>query len=715
MRMSVTTTSGSSASTASASCTPVLAGRDQLDPRVGVEQVPERLAHEIAVVGDDDRGSSRTDRAGRAADPSGRMASKRSPTSTELSVLGRCGSTEWARHAAPRRGGVQAPPRSASVRPCRPAAVARMLTHDDRRHSPRRGATIALATRAPRRPALRATVRRPRLVATLAGPDAPAVRRARRSRRVRQDDAAVRMGRARPAAVRLGDRGPPPRRAARAAAGDRPRGRRRRGRGRRTGASCSSSTTSTCCAPPPRARRSPRSPPQLPAEITVALASRSEPPLPDRAAARPGPGDRAAPRRPGDDARPRRPRCCAPPGCSSNATTSTCCCTGPRAGPPALSLAALALGEQRVPGPAPSRASPASTGSSPSTCATRCCASSTEDDLRFVAAQLGPRDADRTRVRRDPRAVRARPTTLARLLRSGFPLVALDRTAERYRHHRLLADMLRAELRRTDAGARRRALHRRASALVRALPATATRALHHALAGGRGRRAPATSSGTACPATVEQGACATVEHWLSRFTRRPDRRPRRGSRCPPPACSSRTAAGDLAEHWLAAVDAAGPDRDVAGGVAALAAALGRDGLATDGRGRRPRVRAARRRTVPCQALCGLLAGVAAHLRGDRETARRRLEDGARRAAVSAPQIHALCLAQLALVALEDDDAEDAARLSTRARAQVARYGLARYPGERARAGGLRARARPARPRRGGARRRRARPPPCSSG
>jgi len=51
----------------------------------------------------------------------------------------------------------------------------------------------------------------------------------------------------------------------------------------------------------------------------------------------------------------------------------------------------------------------------------------------------------------------------------------------------------------------------------------------------------------------------------------------------------------------------------------------------------------------------------------------RLEAGARRAAVSAPHVHALCLAQLALIALEDNDWEGANRLITRARAQVARY------------------------------------------
>ena len=152
-----------------------------------------------------------------------------------------------------------------------------------------------------------------------------------------------------------------------------------------------------------------------------------------------------------------------------------------------------------------------------------------------------------------------------------------------------------------------------------------------------------------------------------------------------------------------------PERQVAGGVAALLAALwaatGSAAWATM-RWRRPRCW---RPTVPCQALCGLLRGVAEHLRGDSEAARRQLEAAARRAAVSAPQVHALCLAQLALIALDDDDPEGAARLITRARSQVARYGLARYPTSAARPGRLGARARAARTRRGGARRRAPRP------
>jgi LuxR family maltose regulon positive regulatory protein len=169
-----------------------------------------------------------------------------------------------------------------------------------------------------------------------------------------------------------------------------------------------------------------------------------------------------------------------------------------------------------------------------------------------------------------------------------------------------------------------------------------------------------------------------VEHWLSRFT---------DAQVAAYPLLALTAAGTqlvqgqghLAEHWLAAAaTTSSNDRDIAGGIAALRAALGRDGLARMGDDAE-HASALLTAENPCQALCGLLSGVAAHLRGDTDAGRRRLEDGARRAAVSAPHVHALCLAQLGLVALETDDWESAARVVTRARSQVARYGLARYP------------------------------------
>ena len=178
---------------------------------------------------------------------------------------------------------------------------------------------------------------------------------------------------------------------------------------------------------------------------------------------------------------------------------------------------------------------------------------------------------------------------LARLLRSNFPLVALDRTGERYRYHRLLADMMRAELHRTEPELEA-ALHRRASAW-HARSGAREPALQHALA--------ADEVGCAgdlvwadLPTSLEHGSSATVEHSLTRFT---NTQLAAHPRLALAAAGMQLAhgQGDLAEHWVrAATSAAGDADEVRGGIAALRAALGRDGLDAHDRGRRTRDRAA---------------------------------------------------------------------------------------------------------------------------
>jgi LuxR family maltose regulon positive regulatory protein len=71
--------------------------------------------------------------------------------------------------------------------------------------------------------------------------------------------------------------------------------------------------------------------------------------------------------------------------------------------------------------------------------------------------------------------------------------------------------------------------------------------------------------------------------------------------------------------------------------------------------------------------------VSRHLLGDRDGAEARLLEGARRGAVSAPNVQALCLAQLALGATGREDWEGAAEFASRARSQVERYGLGHFP------------------------------------
>ena len=82
---------------------------------------------------------------------------------------------------------------------------------------------------------------------------------------------------------------------------------------------------------------------------------------------------------------------------------------------------------------------------------------------------------------------------------------------------------------------------------------------------------------------------------------------------------------------------------------------------------------------PWRSLCCLMGGVAAHLEGDAAAARPQLEEGARRGAIEAPVVQALCLAQLALLAIDGGDWEQAQVLAARGRSQVERVGLDGHP------------------------------------
>ncbi len=82
---------------------------------------------------------------------------------------------------------------------------------------------------------------------------------------------------------------------------------------------------------------------------------------------------------------------------------------------------------------------------------------------------------------------------------------------------------------------------------------------------------------------------------------------------------------------------------------------------------------------PWRSLCRLIEGASRQLTGDRETARTLLEEGSRRGGATAPHIQTLCLAQLALLALDDGDQTGAEALAAEAIAEVRRFGLDDYP------------------------------------
>jgi len=82
---------------------------------------------------------------------------------------------------------------------------------------------------------------------------------------------------------------------------------------------------------------------------------------------------------------------------------------------------------------------------------------------------------------------------------------------------------------------------------------------------------------------------------------------------------------------------------------------------------------------PWRSLDRLLEGTACHLLGVHERALALLEEGSRRSVVVAPTVNALCLVQLALLAVERDDWTLGAELATRARLRIERFHLGQCP------------------------------------
>ena len=260
---------------------------------------------------------------------------------------------------------------------------------------------------------------------------------------------------------------------------------------------------------------------------------------------------------------------------------------------------------------------------------------------------------------------------LSEIARERLLLVRLDRSGERFRHHRLMADMLAAELQRGDP-ARAAELHRRASEWF-GRAGDDDRAIRHAMrAGGLAPAAELVSRAT--PAAVSHGRKADVEAWLSLVS---DRELAATPVLALAEASVQLASGQghLAEHWAWAAAAAAPTHP---GVSLVRATLARGGLA-EMSADAERACALEPEASPWRASFCLLSGTAAQLAGRADEASGRLLEGARRAAVTAPDVHSACLTQLAVGALAREEWEDAAEHVTRARAQVTRNSLGDYP------------------------------------
>jgi LuxR family maltose regulon positive regulatory protein len=264
---------------------------------------------------------------------------------------------------------------------------------------------------------------------------------------------------------------------------------------------------------------------------------------------------------------------------------------------------------------------------------------------------------------------------LARLARANVLMTPLDRRDSSYRYHELFAKVLQAELRRLEPnlGAE---LHRRASVWC-AEHGDVDRAIGHAIDARDPERAGRLLWDIAIRYAA-RGQHRPIWSWLSRFT---DHELADTPLLALVAAGTSLAAGNLyeAERWTALAAGATDDTDVVrAGVSLMEAGLGRRGVTEMG------ASAARAyelldATSPWRPLCLLFRGVAVQLAGERDEARDQLQEGAHRAAAPAPLVQALCLAQLSLLAADEDDLERATTLAERATAQVRRCGLEQCP------------------------------------
>lgn len=268
-------------------------------------------------------------------------------------------------------------------------------------------------------------------------------------------------------------------------------------------------------------------------------------------------------------------------------------------------------------------------------------------------------------------------TVLAELARANVPLQALDASHEWYRLHGLFREMLETELRRADPELRL-ALHRRAADWHRGA-GDLDRAIEHAC---RGEDLDLAGQllWANLPSYLAEGRNDLVERWLTAI---PAERLAEHGPLALAASHSRLASGSVAvaEQWarLATVSLSGAaTKCERAGVMITAAWVARAGakrMADDA----TRAYGLLRDDDPRRASCCFLRGTAALLTGDGAEAERLLEEGAARGAVVAADAASLCLAQLAVLAMERDDAASASDFAGDARGLVAAHGLSEYP------------------------------------
>ena len=270
---------------------------------------------------------------------------------------------------------------------------------------------------------------------------------------------------------------------------------------------------------------------------------------------------------------------------------------------------------------------------------------------------------------------------LLRLSRANLLLIPLDRRDQLYRYHALLREMLQAELHR-DPSSVEHELHARASAWY-AERGDFDHAVPHAIASGDLER----SGDLIWDRTASYSAAGlepTLERWLGSFSEEQ-------IASIPTLCLARATCrlsqgdGAQVERWAATALRllTASDRYDREALALAALAIKASGAATEGVVRMSedsaRAYAELTEDSPWRSLCRLVEGVGYHLAGDTRGAREALEEGARRGAAAAPHVQTLCLAQLALLALDEGDLDGAGDMAERSLAIADRHGLNEYP------------------------------------
>lgn len=272
---------------------------------------------------------------------------------------------------------------------------------------------------------------------------------------------------------------------------------------------------------------------------------------------------------------------------------------------------------------------------------------------------------------------------LRTLSHANLLLVPLDHRDHEYRLHSLLREMLRAELRRSGS-AEEAALQLRAGKWF-AEHGDMDRAVHHLTAGGDLESAGEmvwASSGI----FVSSGREGTIRAWLDEFSEAQ-------ILASPALCLTKATVylsdgnGAQVERWVGATNERLRENPGARADEAELLATGRllraAASATDGVVQMERDIAGifdlLPEDSPWKSVCRLIEGTSYQLTGDRDRARKALREGARRGGALAPSPHVICLAQLAIVAIDSDDFDLARHKVDQALEACDLYGVSEYP------------------------------------